>query len=357
MAIYPKALKKLIPWANANVQNRAGTKPNVIILHVAVSNADSLVPYFSNIKNESCSHFYVRKDGTVEQYIDTEKRSVADREGNIRSISIETQGGTPVGVVETEKWTAAQLKSLGELVAWIAETHNIPLQVAKDSARTSAGVSYHRRGIKGNWTEKHGKGLGWIRGEIWSGFGKSCPGKAKILQVPEVVAIAKGEKPSPDPKPDPKPKKTVAEMATEVIRGDHGNGHANRQKSLGVSDAVYAQVRDEVNRRLGAPSGGGTAPKPKKSIETMATEVIAGKHGNGHANRQKSLGISKAEYEKVRAEVNRRAGASTGKSVSQMATEVIRGDHGNGHANRQKSLGVSNAVYQQVRAEVNRRNG
>ena len=52
-------------------------------------------------------------------------------------------------------------------------------------------------------------------------------------------------------------------------------------------------------------------PKPAtvpaaKSISQMASEVIAGKHGNGHAARRKSLGVSPAVYEKVRAEVNRR---------------------------------------------------
>ena len=92
----------------------------------------------------------------------------------------------------------------------------------------------------------------------------------------------------------------------------------------------------------------------------MADEVIAGKHGNGHDTRRKSLGVSAATYAKVRAEVNARAGVKTpakpkGKSVSQMATEVIAGKHGNGHANRQKSLGVSAATYAKVRAEVNRR--
>lgn len=87
-----------------------------------------------------------------------------------------------------------------------------------------------------------------------------------------------------------------------------------------------------------------------KSIQQMASEVRAGKHGNGHANRRKSLGVSAAVYEKVRAEVNGRA-----KSIGQMATEVIQGKHGNGHPNRQKSLGVTNAVYAKVRAEVNKR--
>lgn len=132
----------------------------------------------------------------------------------------------------------------------------------------------------------------------------------------DVAAYIKGKgksgsssKPAPSkPTPAPsKPKpagKTVAQMATEVIAGKHGSGHANRQRSLGVSAAKYAEVRAEVNRRAGIK----TPAKPKgKSISQMASEVIAGKHGNGHANRQRSLGVSAATYAKVRDEVNRRA--------------------------------------------------
>src|SRR5690625_2879400 len=70
-----------------------------------------------------------------------------------------------------------------------------------------------------------------------------------------------------------------------------------------------------------------SSSKKSKSISQMADEVIAGIHGTGHTNRRKSLKISKAEYEKVRAEVNRRAGATTApkpkKSLSQMIQEVI----------------------------------
>jgi len=160
--------------------------------------------------------------------------------------------------------------------------------------------------------------------------------------------------------------KSISKMADEVEAGKHGTGHANRQKSLGVDNATYQKVRAEVNRRAGISSAPKkSAPKksaPKKqskSIAQMATEVINGQHGTGHANRRRSLGVNQATYNKVRAEVNRRAGggssAPRGKSISQMATEVLRGQHGNGHANRQRSLGVNNATYQKVRAEVNRR--
>lgn len=50
--------------------------------------------------------------------------------------------------------------------------------------------------------------------------------------------------------------------------------------------------------------------EPKKTIEEWAKEVIAGKHGTGHANREKSLkkaGCTYA-YEKIRAKVNELSG-------------------------------------------------
>src|SRR5690606_1124940 len=45
-------------------------------------------------------------------------------------------------------------------------------------------------------------------------------------------------------------KKTIAQMADEVIRGLHGNGHERRRKSLGIDKATYEKVRAEVYRRL-----------------------------------------------------------------------------------------------------------
>lgn len=163
-------------------------------------------------------------------------------------------------------------------------------------------------------------------------------------------------------KPKPKPSsssKTVSQMASEVIAGHHGSGHANRQRSLGVNSATYAKVRAEVNRRAGTSTPKVSSGGSSKSVAQMATEVINGRHGTGHTNRRRSLGVSQSVYDQVRAEVNRRAGGGTtkpaGKSISQMATEVIQGKHGNGHANRQRSLGVNNATYAAVRKEVNRR--
>ncbi|WP_167751451.1 hypothetical protein [Lentibacillus salicampi] len=137
-------------------------------------------------------------------------------------------------------------------------------------------------------------------------------------------------------------------MADEVIAGKHGSGHENRRQSLGISQSKYEKVRAEVNRRASGNS---------KSVDEMAKEVSQGLHGNGHANRRKSLGVSKATYEKVRAKVNGGSVSSGGgKSVKQMADEIINGKGiPNGHEARRKHFGISKAKYEQVRAEVNRR--
>jgi len=192
------------------------------------------------------------------------------------------------------------------------------------------------------------------KGVSWGDF------KAKLIGKNDTKAKSSNKPKVTHSKPKAT-NKSIAQMAQEVIAGKHGTGHEARRKSLGISKSEYEKVRAEVNRRLGV-STPKPKPKPKKSISQMADEVIAGKHGNGHATRRKSLGISASEYEKVRAEVNRRAGSKPkktvkkpSKSISQMATEVIQGKHGVGHAQRQKSLGVDKATYEKVRREVNRR--
>jgi|GEM_PF-2137343 len=134
----------------------------------------------------------------------------------------------------------------------------------------------------------------------------ACPGRNLTSRIPEILQAANAS--APAPAPAPAPGRTVAQMATEVIAGRHGVGHAARQRSLGVDNATYALVRAEVNRIL-AGGAAATAPAPAapaRTIAQMATEVIAGRHGVGHAARQRSLGVDNATYAAVRAEVNRR---------------------------------------------------
>ena len=87
-------------------------------------------------------------------------------------------------------------------------------------------------------------------------------------------------------------------MAKEVLAGKWGNGD-DRKKKLQASGYDYSAVQAEVNRL----SKGGSSSN-KKSVTTVAKEVLAGKWGNGDA-RKKKLQAAGYDYNAVQKEVNR----------------------------------------------------
>lgn len=93
-------------------------------------------------------------------------------------------------------------------------------------------------------------------------------------------------------------KKSVAEIAQEVLDGKWGNGK-ERKKKLTEAGYDYAVVQSEVNRLAKVK----TTPI-KKSNEEIAKEVIAGKWGNG-AERKKRLVDAGYDYAAVQKIVNK----------------------------------------------------
>lgn len=89
----------------------------------------------------------------------------------------------------------------------------------------------------------------------------------------------------------------------------------------------------------------------KKSIVTIANEVIAGKWGNGNARKNK---LTKAgyDYEAVQAKVNEILSKKVKKSITTIAKEVIDGKWGNGNA-RKENLTKAGYNYKEVQAKVN----
>lgn len=89
-------------------------------------------------------------------------------------------------------------------------------------------------------------------------------------------------------------RKTITEIANEVIEGKWGNGEERKNK-INAAGYSYPEVQKEVNRIL---------TNNKKTDEEIAREVIAGKWGNGEERRQRitSAGYN---YKKVQAIVNK----------------------------------------------------
>lgn len=258
MARYPGATWRPI----ASKGRKALTEFNRVTLHVAVSEASSLFGYFNKTSSPD-SHFYVRRDGSAEQYVDTSQRANADYEGNDASISIETQGG--VNNPQGEPWTDAQRETLAQIYAWAVRTHGIPVAQASSAKKdaTSRGLAWHRLGIDGNFPplpdiragrEQRGGGMHWstVRG-------KACPGDAKIQSVPSIyaraVAILGGAPPTPSPSPSPSPSPAPSGLAVDGFWGPATTSALQRLAGTTVDGVVSSQAeRDRVVDRGGLPS-------------------------------------------------------------------------------------------------------
>lgn len=137
------------------------------------------------------------------------------------------------------------------------------------------------------------------RDKVIYASGQEQCAKAIATAVAKYYGLGRKEtpKPAPSPKPTPSPKKSNTEIAKEVIQGKWGNG-AERKKRLEDAGYDYAAVQKEVERLLAKQK------KPaKKSVDEVAREVIAGKWGNG-AKRVYNLTKAGYNYVAVQKRVN-----------------------------------------------------
>ena len=107
--------------------------------------------------------------------------------------------------------------------------------------------------------------------------------------LPDYASKATAEKPA---------EKSVAEVAKEVLAGKWGNG-ADRKQRLEAAGYNYAEVQAAVNELAK-----GTAAPAKKSVAEVAKEVLSGKWGNG-AERKQKLTAAGYNYAEVQAAVNK----------------------------------------------------
>lgn len=93
--------------------------------------------------------------------------------------------------------------------------------------------------------------------------------------------------------------KSNEEVAKEVVAGKWGNG-ADRKNRLTNAGYDYNTIQSLVNQMAG---GSTPAPKPTKTIDQLADEVIAGVWGNG-ADRKARLTAAGYNYDAIQSIVN-----------------------------------------------------
>lgn len=169
------------------------------------------------------------------------------------------------------------------LLRHLADQAGIPKKLDEGTS-TTKGIKSHdwiRRNLGGT---THTDPFGYLAqfGITAAQFKKDVENGIGVAKPTDKPAVSK---PAANTKPDSRPTsgKSIDQLADEVIAGKHGSG-AQRKKSLG---SQYDAVQKRVNEKLLSSN-----PKVKpaeKSIDQLVKETLAGKHGSGEA-RKKSLG-------------------------------------------------------------------
>lgn len=223
------------------------------------------------------AHFDVDARGDIAQYVKVGEYAwaVGNTGGNQSSISIEMANAT-----FAPKWTVSDTtwKSAARLAGWLFAN------VIK-ATPTKNNVHFHH-----DWssTECPGPYMDSIRTEV-------------LAEVQKWYAHFTEDDDTPSsPNPTTPSKKSVAEVAKEVIAGKWGNGDTRTSK-LKAAGYDPKAVQAEVNKQLGHTTPG------KKSVTTLAKEVIAGNWGSGD-ERKTRLTKAGYDYAAVQKEVNRLLG-------------------------------------------------
>lgn len=174
--------------ANGHI-DRTARRPkgtNACIFHVDAMNASTLVNWFNNPAARASSHLYVLKTGVIEQMIDLDHVSWCNGAGDLRAITVETQGR------DGEPWTPEQVEANARIARFVNGHYGVPLRLMEDSRTTTEGLGWHRLGIEGNFRGSELQRRHLVPGgERWSkSRGKTCPGDERIAQMPAVLTRA-----------------------------------------------------------------------------------------------------------------------------------------------------------------------
>lgn len=219
------------------------------------------------------SHFHVSWDGTVEQYVDTDRQAVANVEANWFAIATEVSNSPAYRdrqvSFDADVYSQAQIDALIGLYRWQAATHpGIPKEVCGDG----------RHGF--GWHDQYPQ---------WTTPSHVCPGKARVFQLQTIIfpAVFKQDQPvKPHPLEDQfmslTPDETsllrsAAVAGKPLVFRDAGTGYAY---ALQPRSPLLERVTDQKTINLMVLCGMWTVGNGRvDKLGTIATDAI--KHLSG----------------------------------------------------------------------------
>jgi hypothetical protein len=265
-------------------------KIDTITIHCMAGNLtiETCANVFAQTSRQASSNYGVGSDGRIGCYVDEADRSwcSSNRANDMRAITIEVanDGGADTG------WhvSGVAMDSLIKLVADVCKRNKIKKLVWSDNKDDRIN---HRNGC--NMT-------------VHRDFkNKACPGDYLMSKMPyiasevnKLLGASGGSSVSGVVHSTHTPTKTLNDIAKEVINGKWGTG-SERKKRLEAAGYVYSAVQEKVNELCNKSSVTST---PRKSIDTIAREVINGKWGNG-SDRKARLEAAGYNYKEVQSRV------------------------------------------------------
>lgn len=316
---------KVPAHSNNYTVGRSGRKIEKIAIHhmAGILTAAQCGGIFQNGSRKASSNYGIGKDAEVGLYVDEENTSYCNSnwDSNCKSVTIETSNSSLGGDYPVSD---PVLNKLIELVADIAKRNNLGKLVK-------------------------GQNLVWHR--MYAAT--TCPGDYLLSKMDYIAEQANKINGQSTSTPQTTSKKSNEEIANEVIAGKWGNGDA-RKTALINAGYDFSAIQSIVNEKL---TGKKTESKPKlKSVDEVAREVIAGQWGNGQ-DRFNKLAAAGYDGNAVQNRVNEILGASSKpvsnkKSNETIANEVIAGKWGNG-ADRKNKLIAAGYDYNAIQKIVN----
>ena len=316
---------KVPAHSNNYTVGRSGRKIEKIAIHhmAGILTAKQCGGIFQNGSRKASSNYGIGKDAEVGLYVDEENTSYCNSnwDSNCKSVTIETSNSSLGGDYPVSD---PVLNKLIELVADIAKRNNLGKLVK-------------------------GQNLVWHR--MYAAT--TCPGDYLLSKMDYIAEQANKINGQVTSTPQNTSKKSNEEIANEVIAGKWGNGDA-RKTALTNAGYDFSTIQSIVNEKL---TGKKTESKPKlKSVDEVAREVIAGQWGNGQ-DRFNKLAAAGYDGNAVQNRVNEILGASSKpasnkKSNETIANEVIAGKWGNG-ADRKNKLTAAGYDYNAIQKIVN----
>lgn len=263
--------------ATGHVTHTAYRKTSVTLHHNAgINTLEQVVETWKT--REASTQFGVDKTGRVGQFTEVNEYAwaVANTQGNMSSISIEMSNSklAPSWEVADVTWKAA-----ARLAGWL-------FAKVIGQRPSSSNLFYHH-----HW------------------YATACAGPYMDKIYSQVLASAQASydhftaAPKPPvvaPKPAPPARKSNTQICAEIWRGLWGNGSERvaKLKAAGYNPVVIQALIDKGVGKTGASI-------PKKTVSTVATEVIRGEWGNSP---ERETRLRNAGYDPVavQAEVNRR---------------------------------------------------